>query len=61
LPQSITAFQRLSDELVETMQQIALGARRKKLADAEKAQLKDAIEAQLAYVVLGYKSSVERL
>lgn len=61
LPQAVTEFQRLSDALVEAMQQIALGARRAKVPDAEKAQLKEAVEAQLAYVVLGYKSSVERL
>jgi hypothetical protein len=80
---SLAQLQKLADELVEVMQQLALEARRSKLsasgsklsfaaqsaettaANAAKKQqvdaLKNAVEFQLAYAVLGYKSSIERL
>jgi hypothetical protein len=54
-------FQGASDELVEAMQRMALGARTMKLAETERQALKEAVEFQIAYIVAGYKSSIERL
>jgi hypothetical protein len=50
-----------ADGLVETMQRVALEARKKKLPADKRQALKAAAEHQIAYIVAGYKSSIERL
>ncbi|NUT81708.1 MULTISPECIES: hypothetical protein [Pseudomonas] len=72
--QGIEAFQAATDMVAERLQELALAARQAKLgvrdnknpqANVEKERmkrsLKYAIEFQLAYIVLAYKSSLERL
>jgi hypothetical protein len=61
LSEAVETFQQSADTTVEAMQRAALSARRMKLAEPERQLLKDAIEYQLAYIVAGYKSSIERL
>lgn len=61
LPAGADAFQKAADAAVEAMQQMALGARGAKLSADERQALKDAVEFQVAYIVAGYKSSIERL
>lgn len=58
---SLEAFQNAADEAVEALQQVALAARKNKLSDPEKIAIQNATEYQLAYIVMGYKTSVERL
>ncbi|TCV94787.1 hypothetical protein EC912_103272 [Luteibacter rhizovicinus] len=58
---TLKAFQGAADTLAETTQKVALAARKGKVKGVELEALKDAIEHQLAYVVAGYKSSVERI
>jgi len=71
--QGLADFQKAADEVAEQLQGLALAARKAKLgvpdkdpqANTEKERmkqsLKKAVEFQLAYVVLAYKSSLERL
>jgi len=74
LRQAIKAFQVAADTVAEQLQRLALAARKDKLgvedsknpqANVEKKRkkqsLKYAVEFQLAYIVLAYKSSLERL
>lgn len=57
----VIQFLFLADGIVECMQRVALEVRKKKLPQDAREALKAAIEHQLAYVVAGYKSSIERL
>ncbi|MBI6617778.1 MULTISPECIES: hypothetical protein [Pseudomonas fluorescens group] len=71
--QGLADFQKAADEVAEQLQSLALAARKAKLgipdkdpqANTEKERvkqsLKKAVEFQLAYIVLAYKSSLERL
>lgn len=61
LGSALTRFLALADDIVECMQRVSLDARKEKLAQDRRNALKAAIEHQIAYVVAGYKSSVERL
>jgi|SRR5471032_1633463 len=54
-------FQKEIDGAAESLQKLALAARKNKLTSEDRAALVAAVEAQVAYLVLGYKSSVERL
>ena len=46
---------------MQSMQKVALAARKNKITPEERDALIAGVEAQVAYVVLGYKSSIERL
>jgi hypothetical protein len=61
LGNGVVQFLFLADGIVENMQRIALAARKTKLPQDQRDDLKAAIEHQIAYVVAGYKSSIERL
>jgi len=61
LAAALRAFQDVADATVEALQKVALAARKGKLADDQRALLKSAIEHQVAYIVVGYQSSVEKL
>lgn len=58
---SVVQFLFAADALVECMQRVALEARKKKLPEDRRGELKAAVEHQIAYIVAGYKSSIERL
>lgn len=58
---SVVQFLFAADALVECMQRVAIEARKKKLDQTRRDELKAAIERQIGYVVAGYKSSIERL
>lgn len=57
----IKKFQTEVDEVVESLQKIALLAKKNKLSSTENESLMSAVEHQVSYLVMGYKSSVERL
>lgn len=61
LVESLKKFQSAADQFVETLQKIALAARINKISTKERESLKFAVEAQIAYAVIGYKSSLERI
>ncbi|QDL35672.1 hypothetical protein [Serratia liquefaciens] len=61
LVDSLKNFQNAADQFVETLQKVALAARKNKISTAERESLKFAVEAQVAYAVIGYKSSLERI
>lgn len=50
-----------ADAVVEGLQRVALEARRSKLPQDKRDELKEAIEHQIGYVVAGYQSSIQRL
>jgi len=50
-----------ADGLVEALQRVSLEARKTKLPQDRRDELKAAVEHQIAYVVAGYQSSVQRL
>jgi hypothetical protein len=54
-------FIKIADQLVEDMQKIALYVRKNKFPDEVRRYFRNAIEWEVAYVVAGFKSSVERL
>ncbi|MCE9671360.1 hypothetical protein LY474_26490 [Myxococcus stipitatus] len=54
-------FQKSIDDAVELLQQAALAARKGKLDDATKAALKESVSFQVTYLVMGFKTSIERL
>jgi len=58
---AVKTFQKEIDKAAESLQKLALAARKNKLSSKDRAALVSAVEAQVAYLVLGYKSSVERL
>lgn len=55
------AFQTQADAIVESMQKLALAARKSKLSQPDREALKEAVEHQLGYVIAGYQSSLQRL
>jgi hypothetical protein len=57
---AVTLFQSAADSVVEALQKVAIAAKKNKLSDKDVAELKAALEYQLGYIVVGYKSSVER-
>ena len=59
--EAVKVFQKEMDEAVQSMQKVALAARKNKITPEERDALIAGVEAQVAYVVLGYKSSIERL
>lgn len=61
LVESLKNFQSAADQFVETLQKIALAARKNKISTADRESLKSAVEAQIAYAIIGYKSSLERI
>ncbi len=73
LREALLAFQKAADQAAEALQKLGLQARKLKLGvpdkDAQKDQIKNAtkatlkkcVEFQLAYVVVGYKSSLDAL
>lgn len=54
-------LQKSVDETVELLQQVTLAAKKGKLDDASKAALKASVSYQITYLVMGFKTSVERL
>jgi hypothetical protein len=54
-------FQAAADALVESMQKLAIAARKAKLSPVERTRLEEGVEHQLAYVIAGYQSSIQRL
>ena len=61
LSTSVGQFLSEADGAVEAMQRIALAARKGKLPADQRESLKAAIEHQVAYIVAGYQSSIQRL
>jgi len=73
LREALLVFQKAADQTAEALQKLGLQARKLKLGvpdqdvqkdeikNATKAMLKKCVEFQLAYVVVGYKSSLEAL
>ncbi|TPG63448.1 hypothetical protein [Ewingella americana] len=57
----VKSLQKEMDDVVESMQKVALVARKNKLTPEERQALMFGVEAQVAYLILGYKSSIERL
>lgn len=57
----VADFLSQADAIVEGMQRVAREARRTKLPQAQRDELKAAVEHQIAYVVAGYQSSIQRL
>lgn len=57
----VAEFLSQADAIVEGMQRVALEARRTNLPQAQRDELKAAVEHQIAYVVAGYQSSIQRL
>lgn len=57
---AVNLFQSAADSVVEALQKVAIAAKKNKLSDQDAAELKAALEYQLGYIVVGYKSSVER-
>jgi len=57
----VKAFQSAADTVVETMQKLAIAARKAKLSPEERKKLAEGIEFQLGYVIAGYQSSIQRL
>lgn len=58
---AVVQFLFLADGIVECMQRVAIEARKKKLPQDRRDDLKAAIEHQIAYIVAGYQSSIQRL
>ncbi|SFW57729.1 hypothetical protein [Luteibacter sp. UNCMF366Tsu5.1] len=56
-----SGFREAADGLAEAMQKLALAARKAKLSPEDRTALKTAAEYQMAYVVAGYQSSLQRL
>ncbi|MET4677423.1 MULTISPECIES: hypothetical protein [unclassified Luteibacter] len=50
-----------ADEFVENMQRVAIESRNVNLPPERREAMKAAIEHQIAYIVAGYQSSVQRL
>ena len=61
LSDGVQQFQVSAEEMVQAMQCAARAVRRLKFAEADRQSLKSAVEYQLAYVIAGYRSSIERL
>ncbi len=54
-------LQKSVDDAVEALQQVALAGKKTQLDDATKAALKESVSYQLTYLVMGFKTSVDRL
>ncbi|AKQ65382.1 hypothetical protein A176_002294 [Myxococcus hansupus] len=54
-------LQKSVDDAVEALQQVALAAKKAKLDEPTKAALKESTSYQIAYLVMGFKTSVDRL
>nr|WP_063574086.1 hypothetical protein [Luteibacter rhizovicinus] len=61
LGKAVTQLLSQADAVVEGLQRLALEARRSKLPQDRREELKEAIEHQIGYVVAEYQSSIQRL